>query len=322
MMNADDLNFNIETVNLDSELEFETFDSKSKVESRPLKDGEYLGRLGEFELGTPIGGEMGSISSQEGQRKKGQESEDFVSRILDWFNPINWEILKGHFDVSTDEIKQRLCSISLIAFSKESILRNISTFVTNIKSPTMSGMPGFPPKGQSGMFEDGFDLFYCKSLDQTLRSDLYGPFWLNVTLAMLIGTYSTILPHIKSKYLLNPDITRLTLSFSYIFTSLAVTCSIIYGVLFYNREHLPITLIFTIYGYSSLMYFPGVLLIILFNHHILNWLFLTASSLFCMIFLYNSLFVNGGRTHSYSNLVSCILIPNLLNIVLLKVLFF
>lgn len=265
---------------------------------------------------------MGSVSSQDGQRRKGQESEDFVSRVLDWFNPINWEVLKGHFDVSTEEIKQRLVNIALIAFSKESILKSIDLFMTNIKNPTISGMPGFPPKGQSGIFEDGFDLFYCKSLDQTRRSDLYGPFWLNVTLAMLIGTYSTILPHLKSKYLLSPDITRLTLSFSYIFSSLAVTCSIIYGVLLYNRESLAITLIFTIYGYSSLMYFPGVLLIILFNHHILNWLFLAASSLFSMMFLYNSLFVSGGRAHSYSNLASCVLVPNLLNIILLKVLFF
>ncbi|KAJ1612605.1 transmembrane domain-containing protein [Cryptosporidium canis] len=312
----DDLNFNIETVNLDSELDFETFDSKHDPDPPCLSNIAYLGKLDEVELTTAIGGEMGSFS-RDSQKRKGQEGEDFVSRLLGRLNPINWEVLKGHFDVSTDEIKQRLVDITTITFSKESILQNISIFMTNMKNPAISGMSSFPPKVQNG-----FELFYCKNLDQSRRSDLYGPFWLNVTLAMLIGTYSTILPHIRSKYVLSPDITRLTLSFSYIFTSLAITCSIIYGILLYNRESLPITLIFTIYGYSSLMYFPGILLIILFNHNILNWLFLAISSIFSMMFLYNSLFINGDRSHSYSNVVSCIVIPNLLHVILLKILFF
>lgn len=320
-MNVDDLNFNIETVNLDSELEFEAFDRKANIESQPLNNSGYLGRINEFEPGVSIEGEIGS-SSLVNQTLKGSEDEDFISRLLGWFNPVNWQVLKGHFDVTTEEIKQRLINISLVSFSKESILKNINTFVTNTKNPAISGISVFSHKGQNDIFENGFDLFYCKNLDQNRFSDLYGPIWLNVTLAMLIGTYSTILPHLKSKYVLNPDITRLTLSFSYIFTSLAITCSIIYGILLYNRENLPITLIFTIYGYSSLMYFPGILLIILFNHNILNWLFLTISSFFSMIFLYNSLFINGGRTHTHLNVISCIFIPNFLHVVLLKTLFF
>ncbi|KAH8582932.1 Yip1 domain-containing [Cryptosporidium sp. chipmunk genotype I] len=320
-MNVDDLNFNIETVNLDSELEFETFNRKTHVESQLLKNSGYLGRLDELEPGASIGGEMGK-SYMDSQTQKGAESEDLVSRFLGWFNPVNWQVLKGHFDVTTEEIKQRLINIALAAFSKESILKNISTFITNTKNPAISGISVFPHKGQSDLFENGFELFYCKNLDQNRRSDLYGPFWLNITLAMLIGTYSTILPHLKSKYVLNPDITRLTMSFSYIFTSLAITCSIIYGILLYNRENLPITLIFTIYGYSSLMYFPGILLIMLFNQNILNWVFLSTSSLFSMMFLYNSLFINGSRTHTHSNVIFCIVIPNLLHIILLKSLFF
>ncbi|KAJ1605583.1 transmembrane domain-containing protein [Cryptosporidium canis] len=312
----DDLNFNIETVNLDSELDFETFDSKRDPDPPRLGNIAYLGKLDEVELTTAIGGEMGSFT-RDSQKGKGQEGEDFVSRLLGRLNPINWEVLKGHFDVSTEEIKQRLVDITTNTFSKESILQNINIFMTNMKNPAISGMSSFPPKAQNG-----FELFYCKNLDQSRRSDLYGPFWLNVTLAMLIGTYSTILPHIRSKYVLSPDITRLTLSFSYIFTSLAITCSIIYGILLYSREGLPITLIFTIYGYSSLMYFPGILFIILFNHNILNWLFLAISAIFSMMFLYNSLFINGDRSHSYSNVVSCIAIPNLLHVILLKTLFF
>ncbi|EAK87971.1 hypothetical protein [Cryptosporidium parvum Iowa II] len=320
-MNVDDLNFNIETVNLDSELEFETFDRKTHVESQPLKNSGYLGRIDEFEPGTSIGGEIGQ-SYMSGQTQKGLEGEDLVSRFLGWFNPVNWQVLKGHFNVTTEEIKQRLISIALVTFSKKSILKNINTFMTNIKNPAISGISVFPHKGQNDLFENGFELFYCKSLDQNKRSDLYGPFWLNITMAMLIGTYSTILPHLKSKYVLNPDITRLTMSFSYIFTSLAITCSVIYGILLYNRENLPITLIFTIYGYSSLTYFPGILLIILFNHTILNWIFLTISSLFNMMFLYNSLFINGSRTHTHLNVALCVIIPNILHIILLKFLFF
>ncbi|OII75414.1 uncharacterized protein cubi_01935 [Cryptosporidium ubiquitum] len=321
MMNLDDLNFNIETVNLDSELEFETFGGKANIESQPLNNSGYLGRLNEFEPGASIEGEIGPLPMGN-QKIKGTESEDFISRLLDWFNPASWQFLKGHFDVTTEEIKQRLINISLVAFSKESILKNINTFVTNAKNPAISGISVFPHKGGNDMFENGFDLFYCKNLDQNRRSDLYGPLWLNITLAMLIGAYSTILPHLRSKYVLNPDITRLTLSFSYIFSSLVITSSIIYGILIYNRETLPITLIFTIYGYSSLMYFPGILLIILFNQNILNWLFLIISSLFNMIFLYNSLFINGNRTHTHSNVISCIIIPNFLHIILLKTLFF
>ncbi|KAK9172633.1 hypothetical protein CmeUKMEL1_12575 [Cryptosporidium meleagridis] len=319
-MNLDDLNFNIETVNFDSELEFETFDRKTHVESQPLKNSGYMGRIDEFEPGTSIGGEIGQ-SYMSSQTQKELEGEDLISRFFGWFNPVNWQVLKGHFNVTTEEIKQRLISIALVTFSKESILKNINIFMTNIKNPAISGISVFS-QGQNDLIENGFELFYCKSLDQNKRSDLYGPFWLNITLAMLIGTYSTILPHLKSKYVLNPDITRLTMSFSYIFTSLAITCSVIYGILLYNRENLPITLIFTIYGYSSLMYFPGILLIILFNHTNLNWIFLTISSLFNMMFLYNSLFINGNRTHTHLNVALCIIIPNLLHVILLKFLFF
>ncbi|KAF7458972.1 Yip1 domain-containing protein [Cryptosporidium felis] len=181
MMNTDDLNFNIETVNLDSELEFETLSGRSGVDSQPLNISKHLDGLEEFEPGEIIGGEL-PLSGKKG--RSGQEDEDFVSRMLGWFNPINWDVLKGHFDVTTEEIKQRMTKILKITYSKEGILENIAALSTGLRSSSMrGGFSGFPQKVQKEQLDGPYELFFCKNLDQNRRCDLYGPFWLNVTLA-------------------------------------------------------------------------------------------------------------------------------------------
>ncbi|KAH7647647.1 hypothetical protein FG379_001446 [Cryptosporidium bovis] len=329
-MDSDELNFNIETVNLDTELEFETFDNNRVsgltvgAESQPFKNSGFS-----FDENEKLN--VGNSNSN-----KSKEKDDILNKLLNSINPVKWEFLKGHFDVTTDEIKERIKIILKNIYMKENIIQNINTFVFNAKtnsnfgggfgfknfSLSGTGMGGFVNGIQAnGDSDDGFELFYCKNLDQQRKSDIYGPFWLNMALAMLIGIYSTLLPQIKSKYILNPDITKFNFSFSFIFTNILIICSSIYALFLYSNEYIPLSLLFTIYGYGNITFFPGVLGIMLFNNNFINWLILLVCSLFNIMFLYNSLIINGNKRHTHITVLSIIL-PSIIQTVLLKLLFF
>ena len=328
-MNSDDLSLNIETVNLDTELEFETFYNNGVADGFIAESDEQPFRNSSFAL---VGGDQLNTDINSGN--KNRENDDIVTRIMNSINPVKWEFLKGHFDVTTEEIKERIKGILRNAYSKENIFRNMNTFILNSKAnSSFGGGFGFKssPFGGTGGFVsgiqvnedtgDGFELFYCKNLDQQKKSDMYGPFWLNVTLSLLIGMYSTLLPQIKSKYILNPDVAKFNFSFSFIFTSMLITCSSIYGLLLYLNEYTPLSLLFTIFGYGNITLFPGIFGIMLFNNNLVSWTLMFICSLFNMMFLYNSLVINGNKRHTHT-IVIAIMLSSLIQTILLKLLFF
>ncbi|KAH8741573.1 hypothetical protein FG386_002793 [Cryptosporidium ryanae] len=328
-MNSDELNFNIETVNLDAELEFETFDNKvpglaAGVESQPFRN-----------LGFSFD-ESDRFNDTHANNSKINGNDDILTRLLNSLNPVKWEFLKGHFDVTTDEIKDRIKTILKNIYMKENVIQNINAFIFNAKTNSNlgggfgfknftfggTGIGGFVNGIQAtGDMDDGFELFYCRNFDKQRKSDIYGPFWLNITLAMIIGIYSTLLPQIRSKYILNPDITKFNFSFSFIFTNIIITCSSVYGLFLYSNEYTPLSLLFTIYGYGNITFFPGVFGIMFFKNNFINWTILLTCFLFNVLFLYNSLIINGNRKHTHITVMS-IVIPSLIQTILLKLLFF
>ncbi|EEA04863.1 Yip1 domain-containing protein [Cryptosporidium muris RN66] len=282
----EELKFNVETVNLDGDNDIELMNIKAIGEMVPLKP-----------------------TSKDAKDKNNQEnldsSSDLISNILNLINPIYWTSTKGYFDVTTSEVKRRIVKSFEISKDKNS-LNHIWRGITN------NNITFQDDKGD-------FEMFYCKSLDESKKSDLYGPLWIGVTLSLIIGMYSSILPRIGTNYMMPAEIGKLPSSFSIIFSYIMGSAISNYFFLWYKCDYTPLTLLLSIYGYSLSPLVPGFILYIFLPMKFLNWLVLIFCYSISILFRYDSLYIKGKKQHNGLTSLSVLIIPDLILLLALKI---
>lgn len=129
-------------------------------------------------------------------------------------------------------------------------------------------------------------------IESNEKSDLYGPFWITITLAFLMAAMGNFSRFINQSNInsWNSDIAKISEAATFLFTSLILVPTIIYFILRSFDIKQGIIELVAIYGYSLFPFIPACMLCVA-PWDVFDWCVVAVSMAISMIFLIKNIYV-------------------------------